>query len=187
MMRSGLGQPTIPWGECVSIVMIRCLEDFDIVVDCSGFYDGKLANWVGKGGLPALGERSLRPRLWTQIPDVLGKDRQRFAQKRSMVARRRSFIWPSEVVGAGMSAATTLRDLVELTKDFHQPSLHLAWARRSRRLKWCLLLGPFKRLRVRQGDQESDGALHGDRRGRATSTEGHLRGTLNMRDSQRAL
>eukprot|EP00933_Yihiella_yeosuensis_P015239 TRINITY_DN13361_c4_g1_i1.p1 TRINITY_DN13361_c4_g1~~TRINITY_DN13361_c4_g1_i1.p1 ORF type:complete len:431 (-),score=69.86 TRINITY_DN13361_c4_g1_i1:329-1621(-) len=84
----------------------RYCEGFDVVVDCTGFYRSDLANWVGKGGLPALGEKKLRSegKIWTRIPDVLGKDRARFAGKRSLI------------VGAGMSAATTVRDLTELSK-----------------------------------------------------------------------
>ncbi|CAJ1370367.1 unnamed protein product [Effrenium voratum] len=85
----------------------KYFEDFDIVADCSGFYDRDLCNWVGKGGLPALGERALRRagRLWTAIPHVLGQDRGRFAKRKAMV------------IGAGMSAATTLRDILELAKE----------------------------------------------------------------------
>ncbi|CAE8611610.1 unnamed protein product [Polarella glacialis] len=84
----------------------RYLEGFDFVADCSGFYASNLSNWAGKGGTPALGERALRSanRIFTTIPDVLGIHRERFAGKKCLV------------VGAGMSAATTVRNLVELSK-----------------------------------------------------------------------
>jgi len=85
----------------------RYVEGFDFVVDCTGCYRQELANWVGAGGLPALGERSLRAkgRLCMTIPDVLGADQSRFAGKRTLV------------VGSGMSAITTVRNLASLRES----------------------------------------------------------------------
>jgi len=86
----------------------RFAEDFDFVADCSGVYGrGELANWTGSGGLPALGERTLRQEsaYWNTIPDVLGKDRARFAGKRTMV------------LGGGYSASTTLNMILDLAKE----------------------------------------------------------------------
>lgn len=85
----------------------RYIEGFNFVVDCSGSYRSDLANWLGVGGVPALGERSLRKkqRLWSTIPNVLGCDRERFAYKRTLL------------VGSGMSAATSLRNLKVLASE----------------------------------------------------------------------
>lgn len=85
----------------------RLVEGFDFVADCTGSYRGDFANWAGMGGLPALGERGLRAsgHIWSTIPDVLGVDRACFAKRRTLL------------VGAGMSAATTLRNLGELAEQ----------------------------------------------------------------------
>jgi len=82
----------------------RFFDGFDFVADCSGSYKGDFANWAGAGGVPAVGERSLRAsgRLHTIIPHVLGAQRERFAKRRTLV------------VGTGMSAATTIKNLSEL-------------------------------------------------------------------------
>lgn len=82
-------------------------EGFDFVADCSGSYRPDFANWAGAGGLPALGERMLRAsnRLWTGIPNVATVDRERFAGRRTML------------VGAGMSAATSARNLGTLAEE----------------------------------------------------------------------
>merc|ERR1719150_3510746 len=97
----------------------RVEEGFNFVVDCTGFYKKDQANWVGKGGVPALGERSLRSsgRIWNTVPDILGKDRARFAGKRTML------------VGSGMSAATTVRFTTDLAKE--APGTELLWLVRS--------------------------------------------------------
>lgn len=98
----------------------RYVEGFDFVIDCSGSYgNGDLANNVGMGGLSAVGERSLRSkkRLWATIPNVLGGDSASFAKKRTLV------------VGAGMSAATVLRDLNQLAEA--EEGTNILWMTRS--------------------------------------------------------
>jgi len=103
----------------------RFLDGFDFIADCSGSYRGDYANWSGIGGMSAPGERSLRGsgRIWSTIPDILGADRERFAGKRTLV------------VGAGMSAATVLRNLAELSKQ--EAATKALWAARKGD-------GPFK-------------------------------------------
>jgi thioredoxin reductase len=95
------------------------IEGFNFVVDCSGSYRPDFANWIGAGGVPAVGERSLRAkkRLWTTIPNILSSDRERFAKKRTLV------------VGSGMSAATTLRNLNELAAN--EQGTSILWLTRS--------------------------------------------------------
>jgi hypothetical protein len=72
----------------------------DAVIDASGTWFSP--NPAGDNGLPALGERELAARVGYAMPDVLGRDRARYAGK--TVA----------VLGAGHSAIGTLIDLVKL-------------------------------------------------------------------------
>lgn len=97
----------------------RYVEGFDFVADCTGCYRQELANWVGGGGVPAIGERSLRAkqRLWMTIPNVLGTERNRFAGKRTLV------------VGSGMSAITTVRNLASLRET--EQGTSVIWMTRS--------------------------------------------------------
>jgi len=130
----------------------KYFEDFDYVADCSGFYRADLANWVGKGGTPALGERSLRAKgkLWTTIPDVLGADRARFAGKRTMV------------IGAGMSAATTLRDLLELRKTM--PGTEVVFVTRSEADPYSVIdddVLPQRKALCELGNQVAKGLVSG--------------------------
>eukprot|EP00928_Gymnodinium_smaydae_P086939 TRINITY_DN71324_c0_g1_i1.p1 TRINITY_DN71324_c0_g1~~TRINITY_DN71324_c0_g1_i1.p1 ORF type:complete len:435 (-),score=83.69 TRINITY_DN71324_c0_g1_i1:171-1475(-) len=94
-------------------------ENFDFVADCTGSYRPDFANWAGAGGVPALGERSLRARgrLHSTIPDILGADQDRFKERRTMI------------LGAGMSAATALRNLRDLAKE--HKNTRVLWATRS--------------------------------------------------------
>jgi len=98
----------------------RFAEGFDLVADCSGVYGrGELANWTGSGGLPALGERALRQEgaYWSTIPDVMGKDRARFAGKRTMV------------LGGGYSASTVLNMIMDLANEAEGTSV--VWVTRN--------------------------------------------------------
>ncbi|WP_249998316.1 FAD-dependent oxidoreductase [Actinoplanes sp. M2I2] len=69
------------------------------VIDASGTW-GK-PNVLGASGIPAHGETEAAAYVETALPDVLGRDRDRFAGRRVLV------------VGAGHSAASTLLDLAE--------------------------------------------------------------------------
>lgn len=74
----------------------------DAVIDVSGTWHSP--NPAGANGLPAIGERAAKSRLAYGMPDVLGKERARYAGK--TVA----------VLGAGHSAIGTLIDLVRLAE-----------------------------------------------------------------------
>jgi cation diffusion facilitator CzcD-associated flavoprotein CzcO len=74
----------------------------DVVIDASGTWTSP--NPAGAGGLTAIGEREAAPRISYGMPDVLGKDRARFAGK--TVA----------VLGAGHSAIGTLTDLTTVKR-----------------------------------------------------------------------
>ena len=82
------------------------------VVDASGTWTKP--NPLGAGGVPAAGERAAADRIAYRIPDALGRDRERYAGKRVMVA------------GTGHSAFNVLVDLVELRND--APDTQIVWA-----------------------------------------------------------
>ncbi len=66
----------------------------DFVLDCSGTFGNH--NWLGDGGVPAIGERQLSERIDYCLPNITGQDRSRFAGRRTLV------------VGSGYSAATAI-------------------------------------------------------------------------------
>lgn len=75
----------------------------DAVIDASGTWHSP--NPAGANGLPAIGERQASQRIAYGMPDVLGKERSRYAGK--TVA----------VLGAGHSAIGTLIDLARLAEQ----------------------------------------------------------------------
>lgn len=75
----------------------------DAVIDISGTWHSP--NPAGANGLPAIGERAAKSRIAYGMPDVLGKERARYAGK--TVA----------VLGAGHSAIGTLIDLARLAEQ----------------------------------------------------------------------
>lgn len=84
------------------------------VIDASGTWHGR--NPLGASGLPAVGEVEADTAgfLVGPLPDVLGRDRERFAGRRTLV------------VGAGHSAANTLLALGRLATE--APSTEVVWA-----------------------------------------------------------
>jgi hypothetical protein len=88
------------------------------VIDASGTWSSP--NPVGAMGLPALGEERLRSRIEYGIPDILGADRDRYANRATMV------------IGAGHSAANSILALVELAADY--PHTEIAWVTRGSNL-----------------------------------------------------
>jgi thioredoxin reductase len=82
------------------------------VIDASGTWT--VANPLGSGGLPAVGERALRDRIAYGIPDVLGAERERYAGRRVLV------------VGSGHSAFNAILDLVALRDS--EPATEIVWA-----------------------------------------------------------
>lgn len=85
------------------------------VIDATGTW--RMPNPVGASGLPALGEPAHADRIFYGIPDLLGRDRARYAGRRTLV------------VGAGHSAANALLGLAELART--DSGTRLAWATRS--------------------------------------------------------
>ena len=89
----------------------------DAVIDVSGTWSRPAPS--GSNGLPAIGERELAARIAYAMPDVLGRDRARYAGK--TVA----------VLGAGHSAVGTLIDLVRLKDE--APGTTVIWLLRGHR------------------------------------------------------
>ena len=87
----------------------------DAVIDASGTWHSP--NPAGANGLRAIGEAQAAERIAYGMPDVLGKDRARYAGK--TVA----------VLGAGHSAIGTLTDLARLATEFAPDKTSLAVAR----------------------------------------------------------
>jgi thioredoxin reductase len=81
------------------------------IIDASGTWHSP--NPAGANGLPAIGERQATARIAYGMPDVLGKERSRYAGK--TVA----------VLGAGHSAIGTLIDLARLTEQ--SPETKAVW------------------------------------------------------------
>jgi len=75
----------------------------EAVIDASGTWQSP--NPAGANGLPAIGETEAASRIVYGMPDVLGKDRARYAGK------------TIAVLGAGHSAIGTLSDLVRLAEQ----------------------------------------------------------------------
>lgn len=92
-------------------------EFADYVLDASGVYGNP--NFIGDGGIPALGELKNQPKIDYHICDIYGKGRTRFAGKKTLV------------VGTGYSAATTICDFLNLVKE--EPDTELVWAIRQNR------------------------------------------------------
>jgi hypothetical protein len=86
------------------------------VIDASGTYTSP--NPVGAGGLAADGEAEAADRIHYGIPDVLGRDRARYAGRRTLV------------VGSGHSAFNALLELAALAQD--APGTEIVWAVRRR-------------------------------------------------------
>ena len=87
------------------------------VIDASGTY--LQPNPLGSSGLPAFGEEESARFLAGALPDVLGRDRDRFAGRHTLV------------VGMGHSAANTLLSLVELAEQDagpDTPRTRITWA-----------------------------------------------------------
>lgn len=82
------------------------------VIDASGVWGQR--NPLGTGGLVAPGEEAAAAHITGPLPDVLGKDRERFAGKHTLV------------VGMGHSAANSLLALAELAEQ--APDTTLTWA-----------------------------------------------------------
>jgi thioredoxin reductase len=89
------------------------------VIDASGTW--ATPNPMGAHGLPARGERTNAARIRYGMPDVLGLERQRYANKHVLV------------LGSGHSAAGSLISLAELAEQ--ERGTRISWATRSSNLQ----------------------------------------------------
>ena len=89
----------------------------DTVIDCSGTYPNH--NWIGAGGIPAIGERAIMNTEDYRLPDVFGQDHDRFANRSTLIA------------GSGFSAATAIVSLQRLSQKF--PRTRVQWLTRGLR------------------------------------------------------
>ena len=103
------------------------------VIDASGTY--LQPNPLGTSGLPTLGEEESARFLAGALPDVLGRDRERFAGRHTLV------------VGMGHSAANTLLSLVELAEQDAGPGAPT-------RITWAIRSGSARRLYGGGADDE---------------------------------
>jgi len=88
----------------------------DVVIDCTGTYGNH--NWLGQGGIPALGETAAEIKIEYGLPDLCGRDKQQYLGKHTLV------------VGSGYSAATVVAQLSHLAVDQQYPGMQITWITR---------------------------------------------------------
>jgi thioredoxin reductase len=88
------------------------------VIDASGTYHHP--NPLGAGGVPAAGEQRFAEHIFYGIPDVLGRERNRYANRHVLV------------VGSGHSAFNAILDLATLAED--APETTIFWAVRRQQI-----------------------------------------------------
>ncbi len=79
------------------------IEEADVVLDCMGTYGQH--RWLGEGGVPAVGEFAAEPHVAYTLDDILGERKGHYVNKNVLV------------VGAGLSAATTVTNLAQIAVD----------------------------------------------------------------------
>jgi thioredoxin reductase len=89
------------------------------IIDASGTWSSP--NPLGANGLPAIGEIENKSRVFYGIPDVLGRDRERYSGRTTLV------------VGSGHSAANSLLALAKLARE--DRGTRLLWAVRGTDLR----------------------------------------------------
>ena len=90
------------------------IERADVVVDCTGTL--ATPNPAGNGGLPAVGEAACAPRIEYGLPAVLGRDREAYADRTTLV------------VGNAHGAALTVAGLAQLCAV--APQTQVVWVTR---------------------------------------------------------
>lgn len=87
----------------------------DFVFDCTGVYPNH--NWLGTGGIPCPGERSVLERIEYSLADIKGAAAKKYRGTCTLV------------VGSGYSAATTICELANIADQ--SPGTEIHWATRS--------------------------------------------------------
>jgi thioredoxin reductase len=119
------GRESAPFAVRVSVADDEDELRARAVIDASGTW--RTPNPLGAHGYPALGEGSLNEDLAYGMPDVLGRERARYADRRVLV------------VGSGHSAMNVLLDLAELAHD--APATRITWAVRRATINGSLFGG----------------------------------------------
>lgn len=91
------------------------VADADIVIDATGVYGQH--RYLGRGGLPAIGERQFANAIDYRLPQVSNDPSSKFAGCRTLV------------VGGGYSAATSIIALAKLAE--FDPETHITWVVRN--------------------------------------------------------
>ncbi|MBI3839776.1 MAG: monooxygenase [Planctomycetia bacterium] len=86
----------------------------DVVIDATGTYGNH--NWLGHGGIPAIGELAAQEHIEYGLSDILGAARDHYASRNILL------------IGAGHSAATNLVALAELAGQ--APDTWITWVTR---------------------------------------------------------
>jgi thioredoxin reductase len=89
----------------------RRIATADVVIDATGTFAQH--NWLGEGGIPAIGEMLAQPHIEYGMPDILGERRTHFAHRHTLV------------VGDGHAAAASVTALVQLGHD--APYTQVTW------------------------------------------------------------
>lgn len=87
------------------------VDHAEIVIDCSGTYGNH--NWLGNGGIPAVGERLCEDRIDYGVEDIAGVHRQRYIGRQVLL------------VGDTLWAAMSLLALAELAR--RHPRTRICW------------------------------------------------------------
>mmetsp|Transcript_42719 Transcript_42719/g.83763 ORF Transcript_42719/g.83763 Transcript_42719/m.83763 type:complete len:298 (+) Transcript_42719:3-896(+) len=90
------------------------LEGFHVVVDCTGNYGN--ANWVGKGGIPAVNERAAEARIYRTLVDFSAFPRPSSSEPNPFCGLGSGEVRHTVVVGSGASAITALKGLQDLAR-----------------------------------------------------------------------
>jgi hypothetical protein len=87
----------------------------DVVIDATGTYGQH--NWLGRGGLPALGELTAAAQIEYGLPDILGRDREQCAHRHTLL------------IGENLEAANSAIALARLGHE--APYTRFTWITRS--------------------------------------------------------
>ncbi len=104
----------------------RRIATADAVIDATGTFAQH--NWLGEGGLPAIGELLAEQHIEYGMPDILGERRAHFAHRHTLV------------VGDGHAAAASVNALVRLGHD--APYTQVTWVVR----READAAGPIRRI-----------------------------------------
>ncbi len=92
----------------------ECIETADVVIDTTGVFGHP--RWIGRGGIPAVGEIESRSRIEFGLPDFAGPDRHKYEGQHTLL------------IGSGCSAATNMVALSQLAKE--KPGTYVTWITR---------------------------------------------------------